>query len=73
MFREYGLPGQGFVTPPPVILQAPETLDILYHKRQLLTPDSFKARGDELGGLLGVRPFNGMYDFRWKGPGTSGR
>lgn len=36
---------------------------------------AFKERGDnppELGGLLGVRPFNGMYDFRWKGPGTSG-
>ncbi|KAI1160677.1 hypothetical protein F5B18DRAFT_498672 [Nemania serpens] len=35
---------------------------------------AFKERGDsppELGGLLGVRPFNGMYDFRWKGPGTS--
>ncbi|KAI1814885.1 hypothetical protein GGS20DRAFT_376931 [Poronia punctata] len=36
----------------------------------------FKARGDaeqqpELGGLMGVRPFNGNYDFRWKGPGTS--
>ncbi|KAI1265380.1 hypothetical protein F5Y18DRAFT_426981 [Xylariaceae sp. FL1019] len=32
----------------------------------------FKSRGDlENGGLMGVRPFNGMYDFRWKGPGTS--
>ncbi|KAF2965342.1 hypothetical protein GQX73_g8220 [Xylaria multiplex] len=32
---------------------------------------AFKARGDELGGLMGVRDFNGGYDFRWKGPGTS--
>ncbi|KAI1430530.1 hypothetical protein GGR50DRAFT_207180 [Xylaria sp. CBS 124048] len=33
---------------------------------------AFKSRGDiEFGGLMGVRPFNGMYDFRWKGPGTS--
>ncbi|KAJ2969285.1 hypothetical protein NUW58_g10024 [Xylaria curta] len=31
----------------------------------------FKARGDELGGRMGVRDFNGNYDFRWKGPGTS--
>jgi hypothetical protein len=34
---------------------------------------AFKARADELGGLMGVRPFNGNYDFRWKGPGTSGK
>jgi hypothetical protein len=33
----------------------------------------FKARDTELGGLMGVRPFNGNYDFRWKGPGTSGK
>jgi len=35
---------------------------------------SFKARGSspvENGGKMGVRPFNGNYDFRWKGPGTS--
>ncbi|KAI1366888.1 hypothetical protein F5Y08DRAFT_107058 [Xylaria arbuscula] len=32
----------------------------------------FKSRGtEEFGGLMGVRPFNGNYDFRWKGPGTS--
>lgn len=35
----------------------------------------FKERGTSppvIGGLLGVRPFNGNYDFRWKGPGTTG-
>ncbi|KAJ8104525.1 hypothetical protein ONZ43_g7807 [Nemania bipapillata] len=35
---------------------------------------AFKERADAppvLGGLMGVRPFNGNYDFRWKGPGTS--
>ncbi|KAI0391105.1 hypothetical protein F5Y17DRAFT_25768 [Xylariaceae sp. FL0594] len=38
----------------------------------LQTELRFRSRGDlEVGGLLGVRPFNGMYDFRWKGPGTS--
>ncbi|GAW21921.1 hypothetical protein EKO27_g3828 [Xylaria grammica] len=32
---------------------------------------AFKSRDTELGGRMGVRPFNGNYDFRWKGPGTS--
>ncbi|KAI0875806.1 hypothetical protein GGS24DRAFT_499496 [Hypoxylon argillaceum] len=35
---------------------------------------AFKERADTpavFGGLMGVRPFNGNYDFRWKGPGTS--
>jgi hypothetical protein len=35
---------------------------------------AFNSRGSsppEFGGLMGVRPFNGNWDFRWKGPGTS--
>lgn len=32
----------------------------------------FKSRGDiEEGGTMGVRPFNGAYDFRWRPAGTS--
>ncbi|KAI1375706.1 hypothetical protein F4677DRAFT_114737 [Hypoxylon crocopeplum] len=33
---------------------------------------AFKSRGDEdAGGNVGVRPFNGMYDFRWTPDGNT--
>ncbi|KAK6958289.1 hypothetical protein Daesc_001087 [Daldinia eschscholtzii] len=39
----------------------------------LQTELSFKSRGDlEIGGNIGVRPFNGMYDFRWTPAGNTG-
>lgn len=39
---------------------------------ELQTELHFKARGDiEEGGDMGVRPFNGAYDFRWRPAGTS--
>ncbi|KAF3062111.1 hypothetical protein GL218_03784 [Daldinia childiae] len=38
----------------------------------LQTELSFKSRGDlEIGGNIGVRPFNGMYDFRWTPAGNT--
>ncbi|KAI1467551.1 uncharacterized protein F4812DRAFT_429974 [Daldinia caldariorum] len=38
----------------------------------LQTELSFKSRGDiEAGGDIGVRPFNGNYDFRWTPAGTT--
>lgn len=34
---------------------------------------AFKSRGDlEVGGNIGVRPFNGNYDFRWTPAGNTG-
>lgn len=40
----------------------------------LQTELSFKSRGDiEIGGNIGVRPFNGMYDFRWTPAGNTGK
>ena len=33
-----------------------------------------KSRGDvEIGGEMGVRPFDGKHDFRWRAPGTSSK
>ncbi|KAI0852869.1 hypothetical protein F5Y00DRAFT_258124 [Daldinia vernicosa] len=38
----------------------------------LQTELSFKSRGGiEIGGNIGVRPFNGMYDFRWTPAGNT--
>ncbi|KAI1094288.1 hypothetical protein F5B19DRAFT_446658 [Rostrohypoxylon terebratum] len=38
----------------------------------LQTQLAFKSRGDEEdGGNVGVRPFNGMYDFRWTPAGNT--
>lgn len=40
----------------------------------LQTELKIKSRGDlEVGGEMGVRPFNFMYDFRWRAPGTSSK